>query len=63
MAQFVIVSVIPYMYKCHTCKEPIMEREALGIRTDTNYYFHNKKECRFTPGVEENDTRTDAKEV
>lgn len=64
VTMFVIVSTIPYMYKCDTCKEPIMEKEAVGIRTHEgkNLYFHKKEECEppeyewldYVPSNEEN---------
>lgn len=34
------MNVIPYMYHCNICDKLITDKLALGIRTDTNYYFH-----------------------
>jgi len=47
MAQFLVITVIPWMYKCETCNQPIMEREAVGIRTNEgkNLYYHLDPKC------------------
>lgn len=34
------ITVVPHMYKCIICSNTLTSKHALGIRLDTNYYFH-----------------------
>lgn len=40
LTNLLLLRVIPYMYHCHIYKDFIKDNLALGIRTDTNHYFH-----------------------
>jgi len=46
MTDYVILTVIPFMYHCERCKELISERRAVGMRDEKgNHYFH-VEECQ-----------------
>lgn len=46
MSNYVILTVIPNMYHCESCKELIKSRIAIGVRKNNkNKYYHNSIRC------------------